>query len=87
MTPESVLPGLSQGSCLFWARTVKRQQPGIIEHTIAFWEKRTGQEVCREEARQMVTNIAGFFSVLAEWDSRDREESSQRQETERMGND
>jgi len=51
---------------------VKRQQPDIIEHTITFWRKRTGQEVCHEEARQMVTSVAGFFAVLAEWDHKSR---------------
>ena len=55
--------------------------------TIRFWEECTGKKISTEDARQMVANVVGFFTVLAEWDSKDREERSQRQETGRIGND
>lgn len=43
-----------------------------IEETIAFWQKRTGKIITREDAREMIVNISGFFRVLDEWDKRDR---------------
>jgi hypothetical protein len=48
--------------------TVKNQQLDIVEYTIAFWSARTEQEVSREDARQMLVNVSGFFQLLAEWD-------------------
>jgi hypothetical protein len=51
-----------------------RQQPDIIEDTMGFWSKRTKQPISREDVRQMVMNVAGFFQVLAEWDSKTFEE-------------
>lgn len=53
---------------------MKHQQSDIIEHTIAFWEKRTGEACSHEDARQIVANIAGFFDLLTEWDRKDQEE-------------
>ena len=46
----------------------------IEDRTVQFWAERTGEEYSREDARQMVANIAGFFSVLAEWDRQHQEE-------------
>jgi len=71
---------------------VSRAQSGEIYsdttlRTIRFWEERTGKKISTEDARQMVANVAGFFTVLAEWNRKDREESPQRQETGRIGND
>ena len=59
----------------------------ITSRTIRFWEERTGKKISTEDARQMVANVAGFFTVLAEWNRKDREESQQQQETGRIGND
>ncbi len=82
MTPESASPGLPfRGHVFFWASAVKHQPPDIIEHTIAFWRKRTGEECSHEDARQMVANITGFFDVLAEWDRYSQEESQQCKES------
>ena len=40
----------------------------IVAQTIAFWSERLGEEVSQEDARQMVVNVSGFFTVLAEWE-------------------
>ena len=53
---------------------MKHQPPDIIDDTIAFWSKRTKQPISREDVRQMVMNVAGFFQVLAEWDCKATEE-------------
>jgi hypothetical protein len=44
------------------------KNPDIINQTIDFWTKRTGQEISPEDAREMIQNISGFFQVLSEWD-------------------
>jgi hypothetical protein len=41
--------------------------PELIEQTISLFESRTDREISKEEARQAVENISGFFRVLQEW--------------------
>lgn len=40
-----------------------------ISKTIRFWETRYGQPISREEARQIIEMMTGFFIVLQEWES------------------
>jgi len=62
---------------LFYPRTgtVKNEPSDIIEQTLTFWGKRAGKDLSREDAREMVANVAGFFQVLAEWDRKARMEA------------
>jgi hypothetical protein len=56
----------------------KEHQDDFIEKTRAFWGDRTGIAVSKEDAREMVANISGFFRVLAEWDKKARLEAGSR---------
>jgi hypothetical protein len=56
---------------------VKRQQPDIVDRTVTFWSERTEQTFSREDARQMLVNVSGFFDILAEWDRKAREEEKE----------
>jgi hypothetical protein len=40
-----------------------------VEATRHFWETRLEKELAREDARQIVENITGFFRLLAQWDA------------------
>ena len=39
----------------------------LVGATIAIWQPRAARELSREDARQIVENITGFFAILAEW--------------------
>lgn len=39
----------------------------LVGATIAVWQPRAARELSREDARQIVENITGFFAILAEW--------------------
>jgi hypothetical protein len=39
----------------------------LIDRTIALWKPRLRRDLNREDARQIVANVTGFFNVLAEW--------------------
>jgi len=39
----------------------------LIDRTIETWQPRFDRDLSREDARQIVENVTGFFSVLAEW--------------------
>ena len=41
--------------------------PKLIEQTIAVFKGRTGRKISKEDARQAVENISGFFQVLQDW--------------------
>jgi hypothetical protein len=42
---------------------------GILNDTITLWQPLMGRELTREDARQIRTNVTGFFRLLAKWDS------------------
>lgn len=39
----------------------------VLDATLAVWQPRARGELSREDARQMVENVVGFFDVLARW--------------------
>jgi hypothetical protein len=47
---------------------MKSTDPDLVEQTIHLWRHRTGEAISREDAKEMMNNIAGFFRVLLEWD-------------------
>jgi hypothetical protein len=47
--------------------------PGdLIDRTVAIWRERAQRELTREDGREIIENITGFFSILQEWDRRER---------------
>ena len=50
----------------------------LINRTIGLWQARGGRTLSHEDARQIVENVTGFFSILHEWS---------RTENPRAGND
>jgi hypothetical protein len=52
---------------------VKNLSPNIIDETARFWSDRAKRAISQEDARQIVENITGFFSVLAEWEAAERQ--------------
>ena len=45
----------------------------FIIQTRDFWQQRTAGEVTDEDARQIIENVTGFFSILREWDMAEKE--------------
>jgi hypothetical protein len=39
----------------------------LIDRTREVWKPRLGRDLSREDARQIVENVTGFFAILAEW--------------------
>lgn len=39
----------------------------LIETTTKLWRRRLRRDLSREDARQIVENVTGFFGVLTEW--------------------
>lgn len=47
-------------------------QADFIDETVAFWQKRSKRQLTREDGRQIIENLTGFFRVLQEWDRAER---------------
>ena len=50
----------------------------LIDRTIGLWQPHSQRDLSREDGRQIVENVTGFFSILHEWS---------RAENPRAGND
>jgi vacuolar-type H+-ATPase subunit C/Vma6 len=48
-------------------KKMRKIGPDIIDQAIKIYRSRTRENLSREDARQMVENINGFFRVLQEW--------------------
>lgn len=49
----------------------------FLEKTIQLFQERTGQTLSKEDARQIVENVTGFFRILQNWDRAERCPSGQ----------
>jgi hypothetical protein len=39
----------------------------FLDETIQFWQPKSERVLTREDAREMIENVTGFFSILHEW--------------------
>jgi hypothetical protein len=39
----------------------------LIDRTIKLWHARVEHDLTREDARQIIENVSGFFFLLREW--------------------
>lgn len=49
-------------------RHSRRLSDDLVEDARKIFQKRTDRKLSDEDARQMLENLIGFFSVLNEWD-------------------
>jgi hypothetical protein len=49
------------------------QSDALIERTLQIWQRCSEQPLDVEDAREIITNVAGFFTLLSQWDA-EREE-------------
>ena len=47
----------------------------LIDLTRAVWEPRLDRDLSRDEANQIAGDVTGFFSVLAEWSRKERQQA------------
>lgn len=47
-------------------------RPELLDEAIRLYQPRAPRPLTRDDAREIVGNIAGFFSVVAEWERRAR---------------
>jgi hypothetical protein len=47
-------------------------QKQLIDQTLEFWQARSSKTLTREDAREIIENVTGFFQILQEWQLADR---------------
>ncbi|MCP3476698.1 hypothetical protein NLM33_41790 [Bradyrhizobium sp. CCGUVB1N3] len=61
----------------FVNRIVDRAAGGdFLDQTIAVWQPYADHALTREDAREMVHNVVGFFRVLREWAEEERRDAA-----------
>ncbi len=60
---------------------MRKIQNQLIDRTLEFWQTRTSHTLTREDAREMVENITGFFRILREWEVADQPAATVRETT------
>jgi len=53
-------------------RVVAAPRADFLDETIAIWQPRAKRTLTREDAREIIENVTGFFAVLREWDRAER---------------
>lgn len=46
---------------------MQRMQKQLIDQTLEFWQARSPKTLTREDAREIIENVTGFFQLLQEW--------------------
>jgi hypothetical protein len=44
----------------------------FIDETVAIWQRRSKRRLTREDGREIIENMTGFFRILQEWDRAER---------------
>jgi len=47
--------------------SMREDRERFINRTREFWQSRSAGTISREDARQIIQNISGFFEILANW--------------------
>jgi hypothetical protein len=47
-------------------------QNQLIDRTVHFWQARSSHTLTREDAREIIENLTGFFQILHKWEIADR---------------
>lgn len=55
----------------------KARRAALIQQTLAVWQPRTSRKLTEEDARQILENLVGFFSLLNERDQKDKREAAE----------
>jgi hypothetical protein len=50
----------------------EKNKDDLIRNTVAFWQSGFGLLLSEEQARQIIGNVSGYFSLLTEWNEQAR---------------
>ena len=48
---------------------MKKSEDNLIDRTLEVWQPRNAQRLSDEDARAILDNVKGFFTLLLEWET------------------
>ena len=55
---------------------MKKSDDNLIERTLEVWQPRNDHRLSDEDARAILENVKGFFTLLLEWETSEQQEKS-----------
>jgi hypothetical protein len=52
---------------------MKKSEDNLIDRTIEVWQPRNDQRLSDEDARAILENVKGFFTLLLEWETNEQQ--------------
>ena len=52
---------------------MKKTEDNLIDRTIEVWQPRNANRLSDEDARAILENVTGFFSLLLEWETNEQQ--------------
>ena len=52
---------------------MKKSEDNLIDRTLEVWQPRNGQRLSDEDARAILENVTGFFTLLLEWEANEQQ--------------
>jgi hypothetical protein len=55
---------------------MKKTEDNLIDRTIEVWQPRNANRLSDEDARAILENVTGFFTLLLEWETNEQQKKS-----------
>ena len=52
---------------------MKKSEDNLIDRTLEVWQPRNAQRLSDEDARAILENVKGFFTLLLEWETNEQQ--------------
>ena len=52
---------------------MKKYEDNLIDRTLEVWQPRNAQRLSDEDARAILENVKGFFTLLLEWETNEQQ--------------
>jgi hypothetical protein len=55
---------------------MKKSEDNLIDRTLEVWQPRNAQRLSDEDARAILENVKGFFTLLLEWETNEQQKKA-----------
>jgi hypothetical protein len=55
---------------------MKKSEDNLIDRTLEVWQPRNAQRLSDEDARAIIENVKGFFTLLLEWETNEQQKKA-----------
>jgi hypothetical protein len=62
---------------------MKKSDDNLIDRTLEVWQPRNAQRLSDEDARAILENVKGFFTLLLEWETNEQQKQGGGQDESR----